>query len=127
LDVLFNRIFAKYSLDIQNLANDLNQFILTEIDGIKTIIDQKSWIVAFGFANTYTDTLFTIIPSKKQLKLCIAYGSKLKDEFNLFKGEGKTHKHIVINSKKDLDIRFKSVLNSAYKSYCKRVGINIYY
>lgn len=51
----------------------------------------------------YKGTLFTIILSKKGIKLGVPYGASISDPDSLLAGTGKVHRHVPITSTDQLE------------------------
>ncbi|MGI6368974.1 MAG: GrpB family protein [Anaerolineae bacterium] len=70
-------------------------------DAVETL-DAPSRIVAYGYGPGYRDTLCTLIPSQRGLRLGVARGASLPDPAGVFSGQGKVHRSIAYMRPADL-------------------------
>lgn len=78
----------------------LRGMLLAELPGIIEQPDISANIIGYGYGPGYKDSICTIIPSKKGVKLGFYKGSLLKDPSGLLAGSGKVHKYVDITSEK---------------------------
>ena len=98
-------ILMKYDESISSLGLQLREFLLSQLDGCTETPDFSGNIIHYGYGTGYIDTVCTIIPSKKGIKLGFYRGSELTDLEKLLKGSGKVHRYVEIKSKKHIQDR----------------------
>jgi hypothetical protein len=114
-------ILLKYDEPISSLGLQLREFILLQFEGCTEIPDLPANIIAYGYGTGYSDTLCTIIPSKKGIKLGFYRGSELPDPEKLLTGSGKVHRYVEIKSQDDIKARaLKQLLKEATKAWKSR-------
>jgi hypothetical protein len=110
-----------YDTKVQAHINELRKLIAKTIPGIQEELDLSARIIGCGFGPGYQDTICTIIPSKKGLKVGFFRGTEIPDPKGLLQGLGKVHKYVEIGSEADIrSAPFKTLLKEAYKAYLKR-------
>jgi hypothetical protein len=98
----FDELMAAFPDHVRDLALQTRELIVSELPGIEEFVDSKARVVGYGFGRGYKSLVCTIIPSKRELKLGIAYGADLTDPHGLLRGEGKRHRHIPLRATADL-------------------------
>jgi hypothetical protein len=117
-------ILSKYSLSVSSLGFQLRKFLLDNLKDIIEYPDGPANMIAYGYGSGYKDTICTIIPSQKGIKLGFYKGSELSDPDKLLTGTGKVHRHVVIKDEGDLrNFALKKLLVEALMSYKKRKTI----
>ena len=111
----------KYDESISSLGLHLREFLLAQLDGGIETPDLSASMIAYGYGTGYIDTICTIIPSKKGIKLGLYRGSELPDPEKLLTGSGKVHRYVEIKSEEDLRNRaLKQLMKEAIKSWKAR-------
>ena len=119
------KTLSKYPEEISDLALAARNLILKELPDITEIPDEKANMLAYGFANTYKDTICTIIISKKGIKIGINKGSELPDPTKILTGTGKVHKYVPISKSSELkNPAIKDLLNEGLKAWKVRSKIS---
>src|SRR5687767_16031613 len=118
-------ILGKYDAKISDLGFRVREFLFQELKDIIEYPDSSATIIGYGYGPGYKETICTIIPSKKGIKLGFYRGSKLPDPKKLLTGTGKVHRYVEIKSEKDLsNPALKKLVAAALKSYAKRTAEN---
>jgi hypothetical protein len=91
-----------YPPTVRDVALELRRTIMSVIPDVRETLDRSARIVGYGFGSGYSDTICTIIPSKKGVKLGIARGTKLPDPNGLMEGAGKLHRYVALGTLADL-------------------------
>lgn len=116
-------ILSQYEEAVQTLGWEVRDFLLLNLKGIEETPDAAAKIIGYGYGPGYKNMICTIIPSKKGIKLGFYKGSELPDPENLLTGTGKVHRHVVIDSPKDLKKgALKELVKAAHKAWEKRKG-----
>jgi hypothetical protein len=101
----------------------VREFLLQELKDIIEYPDSSANIIGYGYGPGYKETICTIIPSKKGIKLGFYKGSKLPDPKKLLTGTGKVHRHVEITSENDLsNPALKMLVAAALKFHAKRTA-----
>jgi hypothetical protein len=116
-------MLGKYDSKIADLGFRVREFLFQELKDIVEYPDSAANIIGYGYGPGYKETICTIIPSKKGIKLGFYKGSELPDPKKLLTGTGKVHRHVEIKSEEDLsNPALKKLVASAFKSYTKRLA-----
>lgn len=116
-------ILNQYDAPVARLGQDLRHFLLQQLPGITEQPDNKANIIGYGYGSGYKDMICTIIPSKKGIKLGLAYGATLPDPLHLLQGSGKVHKYIALHTTADFDNEaVKQLLQQACKARQERLS-----
>lgn len=89
-------LLSKYDESVRSLGQQLRDKLLATYPGITEQVDAAANIIGYGFGNGYKDTICTIIPSKKGIKLGFYKGIELSDPQGLLEGSGKVHKYMSV-------------------------------
>lgn len=117
---MLNKI-QNYSTDIQELVHHCRTTLLTLLPDVQETADENAGILAYVYGPGYKDTICTLIPSKKQVKLGFYKGSELDDPENLLEGTGKVHKYVVIDKPEKLQNKaLAHLILQALEAYRKR-------
>jgi len=118
-------MLLKYDENVSILGLELRNFLLSELKGIIELPDISANMIAYGYGTGYKDTICTITPSKKGIKLGFYKGSEIHDPEKLLTGSGKVHKYVEIKSEEDIkNPALKKLLNEALKTYLTRQSAN---
>jgi hypothetical protein len=114
-------ILSKYSPSVSSLGFQLRKFVFDNLKDIIEYPDGSANMIAYGYGSGYKETICTIIPSQKGMKLGFYKGSELSDPDKLLTGMGKVHRHVVISNDDDLkNPALKKLLGEALIAYKKR-------
>lgn len=117
----FEQIIAGYDAHIIRLAMLLRSTILTALKNVEEQPDTAARIIGYGYGPGYKDSICTIIPSKKEIKLGFYKGAQLPDPQQLLTGKGKVHKYVVIRSEEDVTQRgVQQLLQDAFEAWQER-------
>lgn len=81
-----------YPSPVPEMAASLRGMIRRVLPDVQETLDRPARIVAYGYGPGYADTVCTLIPSKKGVKLGIMGGASLSDPEGLLSGSGKVHR-----------------------------------
>jgi hypothetical protein len=116
----------RYDDKVSGLAILLRDYLFKTLPDIHEQLDISARIIGYGYGPKYIDTICTIIPSKKGLKLGFYKGTELPDPAGLLTGSGKVHRYVVINSEKDIkSAPLKKLLKEALQAYKMRTASNL--
>ena len=116
----------QYDESVSSLTFHLREFLLSQLDGCIEIPDIPANIIAYSYGSGYSDTVCTIMPSKRGVKLGFYKGSELPDPEKLLTGSGKVHRYVEIKSEKDIQNRdLKQLVKEALKSWKSRKQIRL--
>lgn len=114
-----------YPEHVQELAIATGTLIEKLIPGIQVLPDASAKVIGYGFGPGYKDSICTIIPSKKEIKLGFYKGTELPDPEQLLEGTGKVHKYIAIRNMADVKrAAVTQILKDAWAAYKQRAGIS---
>jgi hypothetical protein len=109
--------------DIQVVALELRQAVLSTVPGVIEMVDRSSNIIGYGFGSGYADLICTIIPSQKGIKLGIVEGANLRDPDGLLEGTGKRHRYVVVRTVADASHpRLEKLLENAVGAWRVKRG-----
>lgn len=115
-------ILDQYEEAIAALGYRLRDFLLSVLENIIELPDATANVIGYGYGSGYKDMICTIIPSKKGVKLGLAYGATLPDPAGLLQGSGKVHKYILLKSVADFDNEaVRLLLQQAIKAREERI------
>jgi hypothetical protein len=81
----------------------LRRKLFALLPDIRETVDESARILGYGYGPGYKDSVCTIIPSKKGIKLGFYKGVELPDPAGLLEGTGKVHKYVSIKTDADID------------------------
>lgn len=111
----FDDFFAGYPHEIKEDAVLVRELILSMFAHAEEIIDTSARIIGYNLGPGYKNTLCTIIPSQKSLKLGFNYGSLINDPECMLEGSGKVHKYAVIRDFYAQQAYLRYLLSEAFK------------
>jgi hypothetical protein len=115
-------ILDQYEETISELGYSLRAFLLSVLENIIELPDAPANVIGYGYGSGYKDMICTIIPSKKGIKLGLAYSAALPDPAGLLQGGGKVHKYITLKSVADFDNEaVRLLLQQALKAREERI------
>ena len=118
-----DNIFGKYGDSVVSLGYAVRELVLGELPGVTETHDIPANMLAYGYGPGYKDSVCTIIPSKKGIKLGFYKGSELPDPNGVLAGSGKVHKYVEVKSvEQPGDLVLKDLLVHALKACRKRMG-----
>jgi len=114
---------ANYDEKVYELAMQMRQLLFKVLPGIAEEIDVPAKILGYGYGKKYTETVCTLIPSKKGLKLGLYRAIDLPDPEKILTGSGKVHKYVVIDSVDTIiSTALKNMLKVAHEACMERMG-----
>jgi hypothetical protein len=115
-------LLHQYDPAISALGMRLREKLIGLLPGIQEVVDQSARIIGYGYGPGYKDSICTIIPSKKGIKLGLYKGVELPDPVGLLEGSGKVHKYVSIKSDAHIDSpALKALLAAALDGYKERI------
>jgi len=110
-----------YPAAVAEIGLSVRDTIRAAIPGVRETLDRSARVVGYGFGPGYKDTICTIIPSKKGVKLGIVRGAELPNLDGLLTGAGKIHRHVVVDTVADAKRpQVKQLLKTAYTAWKMR-------
>ena len=114
---------AQYDEQVSRLAMQARIVLFKILPGIKEEIDLSAKILGYGYGRKYTETICTLIPSKKGLKLGLYRAIDLPDPEKILAGTGKVHKYVIIDSVETIQsTALENMLKVAYETCMQRMG-----
>ena len=114
---------ANYDVHVYQLAMQMRQLLFKVLPGIAEEIDVTARILGYGYGRKYTETICTLIPSKKGLKLGLYRAIDLPDPEKILAGSGKVHKYVVIDRVEIITSKaIKNMLKIAHEACMERMG-----
>lgn len=96
MELNFDEFISSYPIDTIENAYLTRELILSTFSQAEEEIDLNAKIVGYTFGKGYKNTLYTLIPSNKSLKLGFNRGTLINDPECMLAGEGKVHRYVLI-------------------------------
>jgi hypothetical protein len=110
---------AGYPPDVRELTVAARSFLRSALPGATETLDESARVIGYGYGPGYKAHVCTLILSRTDVKLGIAWGAELPDPKYLMTGTGKVHRHVPLATIADLkQPGLKTLLKSAL-SACK--------
>lgn len=90
-------IIASYDEPIRHTARNLDRLLLSRVEHAYRTGSPGDGTIGYQRGPGYKGTVFTIILSKRNVKLGVPYGTDLPDPDRLLQGTGKVHRFIPFN------------------------------
>ncbi len=116
----FEQFIAPYPIEVKENIILTRELILRTFGQADEIIDRKAKLIGYNFGPGYKNTLCTIIPSQKGVKLGFYNGSLINDPECMLTGSGKIHKHVVIKDFYSQHTYLTYLLKEAFKLWKMR-------
>jgi len=114
---------APYAPQVQAIALKLRERVLQMAPGALEQVDQPARLLAYGWRQTYKDTLCVIMPLKAAVNLGFPRGVDLPDPAGLLTGTGKRARHVHITAMEQVDTpALRALLEAAVASTPARTG-----
>lgn len=120
MEVSFEDFISTYPDEVVENAYLVREMILGTIYHIDEEIDVTGRIIGYTLGHGYKNTLCTIIPSQKSLKLGFLNGSQLIDPECILEGSGKVHRYAEIKDFYAQRSYLKYLLGEAFKLWMQR-------
>lgn len=91
---------APYSPEVQAIALALRELVFEVAPDAIEQVDVPARLLAYGWAQTYQDTLCVIMPLKAAVNLGLPRGAELTDPAGLLEGTGKRARHVKVREVK---------------------------
>lgn len=115
MEVSFDVFISAYPAETIENAYLIRELILSTFPQVEEEIDLSAKIVGYTFGKGYRNTLFTVIPSVKSLKLGFNRGSLINDPECMLTGDGKVHRYVVIRDFYSQQNYLKYLLKEGFK------------
>jgi hypothetical protein len=111
-------LLYQYEPSIAERGMLLRSKLFELLPDIQETVDESARILGYGYGPGYKDSVCTIIPSKKGIKLGLYKGVELPDPAGLLEGTGKVHKYVSVKTDADIESKaVKALLMAALKAY----------
>ena len=120
MQLSFEDFISSYPLDIKENSILVRELILSMYGNAEEIIDISARIIGYNLGPGYKNTLCTIIPSQKTVKLGFAYGYLINDPECMLTGSGKVHRYVIVKDFYTQQFYLKYLLNEAFKLWKMR-------
>ena len=105
-----------YPPSIQEAALDYRQLLFLILPDIQEVLDLPARLLGYTYGPGYADTICTLLPSQKGLKMGFFRGAHLPDPHHILHGAGKVHRYV--NLDHHLDRKFLiQLLEEAHTAY----------
>lgn len=96
-----------------------HHLLLRHYPELQIVVDGPARLLAYGYGTGYKDSICTLMPAAKGLKIGFYKGVTLPDPYGLLTGKGKVHRHVVVTD--DLDeASLLTLLKAAHDAYESR-------
>jgi hypothetical protein len=118
-DVL--EFLSEYPASTGELARELRAIVRAAMPDAREELDRPGRVIGYGFGPGYSGLVYTIIPSKKGVKLGVVNGARLPDPHRLLEGPGKQHRYVAFSKPADLEkAGLKELLRTAVSAWQER-------
>lgn len=115
-----NEMLAPYPRDVQTLARATRAVVMEVLPAAKETVDATGPYITYGFAPGYKGVVSYITVNQKGVKLGVARGTSLPDPKKLLRGSGKANRHVVIETRDDLETPgLRPLLRAAFAAWKK--------
>lgn len=97
-----NRFLRTYPEHVREIALAARSSVIAVLPDSEETLDASAKVIGFGYGPGYKGLIFTLILSKKGVKLGVVRGAALHDPEGLMAGSGKIHRHVQLNSVSDV-------------------------
>lgn len=92
------KFLADFTPEVAALALQLRDLILEAVPDALEQIDKSAALLAYGYANTYKNTICVLIPQKDRVNFGFPKGTELPDPRKLLEGTGKKARHVKVRT-----------------------------
>lgn len=96
-------LLAPYDPQVQTISLRLRELVLQVAPGVMEQVDYAAKLFAYGWKQTYKDTICVIMPLRAAVNLGFPRGVDLPDPAGLLTGTGKRARHVRISSIQDVE------------------------
>jgi len=124
------KFLESYNPQVQAIAWKLRELVLQVAPGALEQVDHPAKLLAYGWRQTYKDTICVIMPLKAAVNLGFPRGVDLPDPAGLLTGTGKRARHIHITAMDEVNtpalhaLLDAAVVQLALAPAAKRTGHN---
>jgi len=123
VDDALSRLLEAYPDKVQVTVHEARRLLLSVLPGAAEVVDSKARVIGYGYGTGYRDMVFTLILSRGGVKLGVVEGATLPDPRHLMEGEGKRHRHVVLQAPSDVRrAGLKPLLRSALSAWQARAA-----
>ncbi len=115
----FETFISNYTEPVRTNAFLTRELILGMYKEVEEVVDESARVVGFMLGAGYNNTLCTMIPSKKTLKIGFYKGSLLNDPQLMLRGTGKVHRYLQIDDFNIQQDYLRFLLQEAFKMWKK--------
>lgn len=120
--MVFDDFLSSYPPGTIDKIVQLRELILQMFTHIEEEVDVSARILGYTFGKGYKNTLCTIIPSKKSVKLGFYRGIDFNDPHEVLAGKGKVHRYVEIVDFKAQKSCLEDLLNEGFRLWLLRRG-----
>jgi hypothetical protein len=95
-------LLGRYPKEVQAVAASTRELLKRALPGIDETLDGGGKLIGYRYGPGYIGLVCTLILSQRGVKLGIVRGATLADPMSLLTGRGKVHRHVPLNSVKDV-------------------------
>ena len=122
-DEALARLLGGYPNTVQDIVLEARRVVLLILPGTTEVVDSKARVIGYGYGTGYRDMICTLILSKGGVKLGIVEGASLPDPRHLMEGEGRRHRHVLLQAPSDLRrVGLKPLLRTALSAWRARAA-----
>jgi hypothetical protein len=119
-----DQLMMQYAPETRALIAAARQVLRTAFPGTEETADLKARVLGYNDGPGYKGTVAALILSKSGVKIGIPYGADLPDPSHVLAGSGKVHRHIAINSARQLRApAVRKMLKAALTAWRARTGV----
>lgn len=115
-----NEFLAAYPTEIAENVHLVRELILGIFGNVSEQVDLKARLIGYSFGPGYQNTLFTIIPSQKAIKIGFSRGLFLSDPQRMLTGEGKVHRYLVVSDFYNQQHYIKYLLKESFRIWLQQ-------
>lgn len=108
-------LLSQFPPEISTLVLKVRAFLTLRFSNLQEEVDLPSRILAYSLVPGMRGVAFTIIPSRKAVKLGIPFGSQLQDPDGLLSGNGKLHKVVELHPGDQITPQLELLVDDAYQ------------
>lgn len=117
-----DELLTRFPEPVRKRVFEADELLRAVFPGCIVLADAPGGLIGYGYGPGYKDTLCTIIPSQKGVRLGFYKGSELPDPHGLLAGAGKVHRSLVLPMEGALaDPRLNGLLAAALQAYHERM------
>ena len=115
------RFFGQWPDNVLEAIERYDAHLQQVLPGIQVMPDESGGVIGYAYGSGYKQTICTLIPSKKGLKLGFYKGTELPDPKGLLGGTGKVHRFVELDLQAKPSAALNALLKAALKAYHERM------